>query len=99
MLIFYSDRYNTNKLPTDLRAFLTSKGVIVEDDIFIHFVGLVYFKGKPYIFLPRNSDLNKFQQYSIAEKEKIARELMSSIHMYQQSKKIVLTIETMEKVL
>ncbi|EIF5974304.1 LlaJI family restriction endonuclease, partial [Salmonella enterica subsp. enterica serovar Altona] len=72
---------------TDLRAFLTSKGVIVEDDIFIHFVGLVYFKGKPYIFLPRNSDLNKFQQYSIAEKEKIARELMSSIHMYQQSKK------------
>ena len=87
MLFFYNDRYNVNKLPTDLRDFLTSKGVIVQDDIFIHFVGLVYFKGKPYIFLPRNSDVNNLQQYSIAEKEKIARELMSSINIYQQSKK------------
>ena len=87
MLFFYNDRYNVNKLPTDLRDFLTSKGVIVQDDIFIHFVGLVYFKGKPYIFLPRNSDVNNLQKYSIAEKEKIARELMSSINIYQQSKK------------
>ena len=41
MLIFYSDRYNVNKLPADLRGFLTSKGVIVQDDIFIHFVDIV----------------------------------------------------------
>lgn len=87
MLVFYNDRSNVNKLPTDLRGYLTSKGVIVEDDIFIHFVGLVYFSGNPYIFLPRNSDLNAFQQYSISEKETIARELLSSIHVYQQSKK------------
>jgi len=38
MLFFYNDRYNVNKLPTDLRDFLTSKGVIVQDDIFIHLV-------------------------------------------------------------
>ncbi|HEN3968412.1 TPA: LlaJI family restriction endonuclease, partial [Klebsiella pneumoniae] len=87
MLIFYSDRSNVNILPTDLRGFLTSKGLIVEDDIFIHFVGLVYFGGKPYIFLPRNSDVNAIQQYSTVDKEKISRELLSSIHMYQQSKK------------
>ncbi|MFX2638556.1 LlaJI family restriction endonuclease [Enterobacter hormaechei] len=87
MLIFYSDRSNVNILPTDLRGFLTSKGLIVEDDIFIHFVGLVYFGGKPYIFLPRNSDVNAIQQYSTVDKEKISRELLLSIHMYQQSKK------------
>lgn len=87
MLIFYNDRSNVNKLPTDLRDFLTSKGIIVEDDIFIHFVGLVYFGGKPYIFLPRNSDINAIQQYSIVDKEKISRELLSSIHIYQHSKK------------
>lgn len=87
MLIFYNDRSNINKLPTDLRDFLTSKGLIIEGDIFIHFVGLVYFGGKPYIFLPRNSDVNAIQQYSTVDKENISRELLLSIHMYQQSKK------------
>lgn len=87
MLTFYNDRFNANKIPDDLRVFLTSKGVFIEGDIFIHFVGLVYFRGTPYIFLPRNSNLGAIQTCTLSEKEKIARDLLSSIHMYQQSQK------------
>lgn len=87
MLKFYNDRTDARKIPYELKTFLSSKGIFTEDEEFIHFVGLTYFKSIPYIFLPRNSDINTIQKSSSIEKEKIARDLLTSIQVYQQSQK------------
>ncbi|WP_409158936.1 LlaJI family restriction endonuclease [Pectobacterium sp. B2J-2] len=86
-LTFYNDRMNLNKIPKDLRSFLVSKGIITDDDINVHFVGLIYFKSRPYIFLPRSSNISDIENSSITDKEGIARNLLNAIHIYQQSPK------------
>lgn len=84
-LIFYTDRSLLSKIPGNVLDFFRINGLLLPEQVKIHFVGIVLLNSTLHVFLPRKSSVEKIMKSDEEMKSQVIRDLIYSLNKYYHS--------------